>query len=286
MEKYTVYKEREDFRRINNEFFNTKGTRNKFVVVDKNNSLAFFKHYKYNCREICSEKICYELAKVIHFNCARIELAQDDNCRIGILNYRFVIPKIGQEHTDILEFLTNDKANRKEFYSLANIIKCLNNINVELLSGFIKIMIFDALVGETDRHEENWEITKYNGKVKLSPLYDNGCNLLWQCNENDLLKFEQSSNIFNDYIWKSPTCIFDNQKRKYKHFELIEELYKRYPKKVEESIKSLEKLTNYKIKNIVSKIPDTLLTDMHKKYIIQYLIIRRDILLNMIPQRG
>lgn len=282
MRKYIVYKEKQDFCRINNEFFNTKGTRNKFVVVDKNNNIAFFKHYKYNCREICSEKICYEIARVIGFECARIELAQDDNHMIGILNYRFVMPKIGQEHTDILEFLASDNADRKEFYSLINIIKCLNNINVELLSSFVKIMVFDALVGETDRHEENWGITKYNREITLSPLYDNGCNLLWQCSDKDLLKFENDSNIFNDYIWKSPTCIFSNEKRKYKHFELIGELYKRYPEEVKKSIKSLKKLTNYKIENIIYKIPDNLLTEMHKKYIIQYLIIRRDILLSMI----
>jgi serine/threonine protein kinase HipA of HipAB toxin-antitoxin module len=43
-----------------------------------------------------------------------------------------------------------------------------------LFSGFIGIMIFDALVGETDRHEENWGILKYQDYYQISPLYDNG----------------------------------------------------------------------------------------------------------------
>ena len=38
---------------------------------------------------------------------------------------------------------------------------------------------FNALIGETDRHEENWGITSNsNNKYRISPLYDNGCNLL------------------------------------------------------------------------------------------------------------
>ena len=44
----------------------------------------------------------------------------------------------------------------------------------------MKILIFDALVGEQDRHEENWGIIRKDGTYKLSPLYDNGDNLLRQ----------------------------------------------------------------------------------------------------------
>lgn len=39
-------------------------------------------------------------------------------------------------------------------------------------------MIFDALIGEQDRHEENWWITEKQGKSFISPLYDNGDSLL------------------------------------------------------------------------------------------------------------
>ena len=43
----------------------------------------------------------------------------------------------------------------------------------------------------------------------------------------------------------------------------------------------LNKLTDIIIVNIVNKIPDELLTDKHKQYIIYYLKKRRDILLNI-----
>ena len=50
---------------------------------------------------------------------------------------------------------------------------------------------------------------------------------------------------------------------------------------MKKEIKKLKELTNEKIEAIVNKIPVSLLKNMHKKYIIQYLKKRRDILLKM-----
>ena len=47
---------------------------------------------------------------------------------------------------------------------------------------------------------------------------------------------------------------------------------------------NLKKLTDEIIKDIVFKIPDDLLTEKHKKYIVLYLIKRRNILLAMIGE--
>ena len=54
----------------------------------------------------------------------------------------------------------------------------MDDIDADLFKDFIKIMIFDALIGEQDRHEENWGITEKEGKSFISPLYDNGDSLL------------------------------------------------------------------------------------------------------------
>jgi len=69
--------------------------------------------------------------------------------------------------------------------------------------------------------------------------------------------------------------------KQYKHFELIKYLNDNYHDLVQKEIINLNKLTDDIIKNIVDKIPDELLTIQHKKYIINYLIKRRDILLNI-----
>jgi hypothetical protein len=43
-------------------------------------------------------------------------------------------------------------------------------------------MFFDALIGNTDRHHENWGLIN---NERLSPLYDNGISLGWRIEEKD-----------------------------------------------------------------------------------------------------
>lgn len=43
----------------------------------KNKEFAIFKYEKYQCTEACSEKLSYEIAKLLRYKCAKIELARD-----------------------------------------------------------------------------------------------------------------------------------------------------------------------------------------------------------------
>lgn len=87
---------------------------------------------------------------------------------------------------------------------------------------------------------------------------------------------------FDAFIYKSKTYIYkEDNKKKYKHFELIEYLNENYHDTVQKEIENLNKLTDDIIEEIVNKIPDNLLTKMHKENIIAYLKKRRDILLNI-----
>lgn len=81
---------------------------------------------------------------------------------------------------------------------------------------------------------------------------------------------------------RSKTLIYkENNKHQYKHFEMIEYLNQKYHNIVQKELKKLNKISNKSIEHIVNRIPDDLLSNMHKKYIINYLKIRRDILLSM-----
>lgn len=62
---------------------------------------------------------------------------------------------------------------------------------------------------------------------------------------------------------------------------VIKYLYDNFPQDILPEINNLTKLTDEIIEELVDKIPNELLTDEHKKYIITYLKKRRDILLNI-----
>lgn len=284
MEKYSIKLSDNDFKFLNY-ISNTKGSRTKRLAIDIiSKEKAWFKYQGqgYNVSEACSEKMCYEIAKVLGYNCAKIELAKDENNQIGILNYLFIdVNKI--THMDAVSYLNEQENERPYFYTVSNIKRTLDNIDGKLFNGFIRLMLFDALVGETDRHEENWGVEITKDGYEFSPLYDNGCNLLREFrNEEYAAKYYDDIQRFDAYIYKSKTYIFkEDNKHRYKHFELIEYLNEEYHDILVKEIRNLNKLTDDKIENIVNKIPNELLTDKHKEYIIYYLKKRRDILLSI-----
>lgn len=282
MATFKIFKENKDFWEVETDFV-LGGTCSKKLVKTNKNKIAMFKYNKYpSCTELASEKICYEIARTLNFNCAKIDLAIDKNGNLGILNYIFV--DSNTSHTDASLYLRNTNFERKEFYTLENIKMFLNSLNPNLFSQFIEIMVFDALVGEQDRHEENWGIMKKEKELPsyyLSPLYDNSCNLL-RDQTNKLDKFADEV-YFNNYINKSKTAIYKNVK-KIKHFDLIKELLETNNEATINAIKRLNILTDNKISNIVNNIPNRFLGKKHKEYIIKYISKRRDILLEMIRQ--
>lgn len=258
----------------------------KRTVLDNKGNKAFFKYEKYGkrCSEACSEKLSCEIAKVIEYNCAHIELAIDENDKLGILDYVFV-NRYEEEHIDAISYIKKNNEIRPKFYTLENIKQCLDALDTDLFYQFLKIMIFDALIGEQDRHEENWGVTRKSGTYKISPLYDNGCSLLREFyDEKNAKKYYDGIKNFDNYIKRSRTIIYKQDGTKYKHFELIEELYKKYPVQIKREIENLEKLTDSKIENIVNKIPNNIITEKHKEYIIKYIKIRKEILLDIIKE--
>ena len=105
MEKYSVKVPKKDFEFLNY-IPNTKGSRFKRLIVDNNKNKAWFKYQGkgYLVSESCSEKMSYEIAKLLGYECARIELAQDENGEIGVLNYLF-IDNDTATHMDAISYL-------------------------------------------------------------------------------------------------------------------------------------------------------------------------------------
>ena len=284
--KYPIRKSNKDLKFLDLSYNNIlKGSRTKRIVKDKNGNFAIFKYEMDAYNEVCSEKLSYEIAKVLGYECARIELAIDDDCKVGVLNYLFIdLLNNNEQHIDAVSYLNIYNQRREEYYKLSNIKIRLDNLNKDFFNSFIKILVFDALVGERDRHEENWGIISKNNKSEIAPLYDNGCNLLREFkNEKFANKFYDGIKDFDKYILRSKTAIYkENSKKRYKHFELINYLNEHYHSDTQKELKNLKKLTDDKIVEIVDMLPDSIITEKHKEYIIKYLLKRRDILISMI----
>lgn len=285
MYKYKILEANKDFIFREQNVSNTKGSRDKRIIIDKRTSkLGFFKYEKYNCSEACSERLSYEIAKILKKDAAKIEFAKDENGILGIISYLFINNNI--THTDAKDFFNENEFKRREFCTIHNIKTFLDKFGVNEFEKFIGLMVFDALIGETDRHEENWGLLKEKESYRLSPIYDSSCNLLRQFKNTEYAnKIYNGIKSFDNFIMNSKTYIYkEGQNTTYKHFELIYVLYQRYPNIIIKEIQNLRRLTDRKIKLILDKLPENIISEKHKEYIYKYLIKRREILLKILEK--
>lgn len=99
--------------------------------------------------------------------------------------------------------------------------------NIEIMRNLVKLLLFDALVGNNDRHFENWAvIVKNRGyKPEFSPIYDTARGLFWNQSEMSLNTFTDSK-IKKYSIGSKPKLGWDGVNDKdLNHFRLVKEIY-------------------------------------------------------------
>ncbi len=103
-----------------------------------------------------------------------------------------------------------------------------------LFESFIKMLIFDGIVGNNDRHAYNWGViksVKVNEPMRFAPVYDTARGLYWNISENNVLKVLASvdKNGYNrnieNYILSSRPKIGWDGEGSLNHFELLKRIY-------------------------------------------------------------
>ena len=153
-----------------------------------------------------SECIAYDLANLIGIPCARFEIGVY-NGREGSMSYNIVTHKnemliegiycisLQYSHFDA-ETLTDLETGDR--YSLEMIKKSLEPFG--LFARFLPILVFDFLIGNTDRHQSNWALVKEDDEVRLSPLYDNSSSLCAYIGERKIDQYLGKENYYDQTI--------------------------------------------------------------------------------------
>jgi len=101
-----------------------------------------------------------------------------------------------------------------------------------LVCDFVRMLGFDAITGNNDRHTYNWGVVcDLNGKKapRFSPIYDSARGLFWNEHEEKLSRFDQKSKDgtknLDKYVKESmPRIGWDGLKNQ-NHFDLFTLLY-------------------------------------------------------------
>ncbi|MFV0576017.1 MAG: HipA domain-containing protein [Vibrio sp.] len=116
----------------------------------------------------------------------------------------------------------------KTVYNAVKVISKENNTEYQhpdVIGWLIDMIAFDTLIGNTDRHQENWGFVISGDGVSLSHLYDNGTSLGHERFIHNIQNWDD--NRLKRYIHRAKHHIKydlgDNMKR-IPHFELLQEL--------------------------------------------------------------
>lgn len=190
----------------------------------------------------------------------------------------------------IMDFdTTYDRDNLKgevEIYSYDLLYRVFTEY--KCITELFNMIIFDTLIGNTDRHQDNFGVIRdeVTGILRFSPLYDNSSSLGRELPENRMNLMLRDSQMFNSYLFgkKSSSLIkwgSINNYEKLSSFELLKRIVG-YTPEIKKSFDILNSLSDEDIDRIVSNIPDVVMSEMKKTFVSKVLKTRRDYILKEI----
>lgn len=171
------------------ETLTASGTREKYWITKPDTGEKYlFKLPKEGTGEIWAEKVSSEVGKTLGLEMMDVTLATY-NGRTGLILKNFV--EMGKEELfdggDLLKTVVeNFDPNHLNEYTLDNIIKSLSPFSLQ--KEIVKVIVFDALIANQDRHCENWGVIQSARNIRFAPIFDNGASLGFN-NNNGLLNF-------------------------------------------------------------------------------------------------
>lgn len=237
-----------------------------------------------------SECIAYELAKLLDIPCAKFELGTYQG-REGSMSYNIVDREgaILIEGIYCISAIYNFDAERLidvetgEKYSLEMIRKVLEPM--ELFDSFLPLLVFDFLIGNTDRHQSNWALILENGKLSLSPLYDNSSSLCAYVKEDRIKQYLGKDML----LWKSLVDtksrsiirITGHDKKAPTHLEMLKFLKKQYYRETKDIVKTMEeRISEEAVCRILDKYKESL-SEEKRALIKKYILAKVELLKNV-----
>ncbi len=278
----------------------TKGTRDKYVVFSPNDRNMYFIKFpmvregRDYSMETWSEILAYEIGSRLGFDVLKYDFAVKDG-RAGCISKNMVEGDgfslvEGDSILTAFDPLYNPE-DKKMYskYTFPFVMKALEHQGLEKWKGnFVRMLLFDAVIGNSDRHQGNWgfvqQITKgerrkfgwkkqeyTNIEKKFAPIYDSGCCLGREFSEEQIAQKLAEKDKIISYVSKGQAELRTgtNPTKKVSHFELLGHIISmdEWRMFLADEIKSLlSRYSREKIHAVISNIDDPVPKDKKKNF--------------------
>ena len=237
--------------------------------------------------EHISEHLSYHLGQIVHQPTAVVDLGIYHG-RIGSMSY--LVNKSNQMLLEGVNFITGvypefdpetmQDAASGQFYCLDQILSSTQLIVSRWT--WVKMMMFDFLIGNTDRHQSNWAILvslSEDNEPSLTatpcPLYDNGSSLCCYITEQMISKYFGKDpgpmKSLVDSQSRSIIRINGASKKRPPHSDMVRYLLKQFDETFNIAGHFVLELTDERIDSLLEQYPESILFAQKNALIRKYL---------------
>jgi hypothetical protein len=210
------------------------GTRNKIWLFDRAlEREALFKEPKEGtCEHVC-EKLTEKIARALGLAVPEVYYAQRGES-VGSVIYSFLAQ--GKRLVHGGEVFADNFENFDQWDHRAHTYQRLRKVATlqSFRTGIHEMILLDALVGNVDRHVNNWGFVS-NSVVYFAPLFDNGSTLIARCDVTKCEHLCRDKGQLEGLVRNCDSKIFwetDEKTIKLRHFDLISNIKQLYPRDI------------------------------------------------------
>lgn len=233
----------------------------------------------YHSAEAAAEKVASELGKLYGVPTADTDLAHYQG-RHGIISHKFVATdEVLVDGGDLIVArhpAFDRRRSRSHSFQLVREV-----LPAPQLPQFIELLVFDAVIGNSDRHQDNWSvILARNDAPRLAPSYDHGSSLGRDISDN-AIEEHLRENVLERYALRGRSRVsWDDVGggRPMAHVDLLRNVQADHPGEV---YRALDKVLSPNLADVRSRIeplPDTYASPQRRALMIELVEHRRRLL--------
>ena len=278
------------------------GSKRKFWVLLQGETQPWlFKYARPGSGEHWAEKLGSELAGLLELPAARVEMAMKEE-HLGVL-VESIVPHVWNTQLNQVERsgelihgnevlaghikeydLKKQRGHRQHSY--ANIVEALRvavpeSRYKEVMTNFAGLLVLDALIGNTDRHHENWALLRLSeggGSIVLAPSYDHASSLGRELQDERRAALLDSG--IGTYIEKGRGAIFGQSTGDHPDnpLELVRWAKGHNPEWFHSWLERAQRITTKQVDELLARMPETVMSHTARQFCRAFLCYTLDAL--------